>query len=404
MNTMSERCRHFGRCGGCQHQDLDYDQQRVQKASTLASLFGSYWKAPIEVEPSPVLWHYRNKVDFTFGGKHYDMPPPKDFQRETVLGFKQKGRWYAPLEIDECKIGPEGIPALLDSVRDWVRLHHYPAYDTRRHSGLLKALLVREGKRTDQRMVALITREGEVDVESFVEAVRCVYPADSIYHAVSDSLAEGAFADRSTLLYGDEYIYEELQVPTGNAEHSLRFRLSPFSFFQTNTLATERLYARLREWVHDCSASLLYDLYGGSGGIGLVCADFVPEIVSVESVRAASEDGESNAAANGVAAMTFITQPVEDYLRDLKQTCATMPRDAVVVLDPPRAGLHPKALRRLTELRPRHIVYVACKPQVLANVELPAFREAGYRLCRLAAVDLFPHTQHVEVLAHLTIE
>jgi len=147
MNLETERCPHFGRCGGCQHQDLDYDQQRAQKASTLASWFSAYWETPIEVEPSPALWHYRNKVDFTFGGKHYDSPPPKDFQRETVLGFKQKGRWYAPLEINECRIGPKGIPALLDSVRDWVRLHRYPAYDTRRHSGLLKALLVRGGCR-----------------------------------------------------------------------------------------------------------------------------------------------------------------------------------------------------------------------------------------------------------------
>jgi len=396
-------CPHFGLCGGCTTQDRPYDEQLAQKASSLRELFSSYWDDSIDVVPSPCIHHYRNRVDFNFGRKFYDTPPPKDFVRETVLGFKRRGRWYQGFDVQECVIGPEGTSALLDAVREWARDGGLQGFDSRTRQGLLKILLVREGKRTGQRMVVLITGDGPIDGPSFVEAVQEAYPATSIHHAVSQSPAGVAFAEHTTVLRGEPSIEERLRVPSGREPGELRFRLSPFGFFQTNTLAAEHLYGGIREWVGGLSATTLYDLYGGSGGIAMTCAGLVDRVVSVESVPAASEDGRHNVALNGISNVTFVTDKVKNYLRDLILEGEFCARDSVVIADPPRPGLHPKALRRLLELQPAHILYVSCKPPVLARDEMPSFLET-YRLQAIKAFDMFPHTPHVEVMALLSLK
>ena len=394
------RCRHFGVCGGCQTQELAYDRQLAEKARALQELFGFCWNEPISVEPSPSVWHYRNKVDPNFGGKHYDEPPPKGFQRETVIGFKPRGRWYGPLEIQECFIGPEGFPELLGAVRDWVRKHDYRAFNTRSETGFLRVLLVRDAKRTGQRMVVLVTADGELDSEGFVECVQAVFPSDSIQHAIFRGKAQIAAADELRLLHGVPEITEELHIGDdegGATPRKLSFRISPFSFFQTNTLAAEKLYGNIRAWVKRAAPKTLYDLYGGMGSIAFACADLVEHVHSVENVPEASEDGRHNADVNGIANVTFHTEKVKNYLREILMRQERLPEDSAVVVDPPRAGLHPKALRRLIELAPPRILYVSCKPSVLAG-EMPSILER-YTLACMSAVDMFPHTRHVELVA-----
>lgn len=392
----ADRCVHFGECGGCDAQDVPYARQLEAKAAALGELFASFWDWPIAVHPSPVLAYYRNRVDLAFGRKFYDEPPPRDFERETVLGFKRKGRWYAPLEISECRIFSPELPGLLDGVRAWVARHNLKAYNSRRDEGFLRILLVREGKRTGERMVVLTTRDEPVDPEGFSAAVRERYPATSVYWGVFSGKAEITAADRLDLLYGAETLEERLRVPDGSEVRELRFLLSPLSFFQTNTLATEVLYGRIRDWVKERPPRVLYDLYGGSGGIAFSCADLVERVVSVESFEPASLDGVRNAALNGIGNVSFQTAEVERYLRETAESGGFEP-DSAAVVDPPRAGLHPKALRRLCELGPSRLMYVSCKPTVLAK-EMPELLEA-FDLRRLEAVDLFPHTPHVEVLA-----
>ena len=172
-------CPHFGECGGCQSQDVPYAEQLVAKEEALCQLLESFWDGPIPVTPSPALWHYRNKVDPTFGGKHYPEAPPKGFQRELVLGFKKRGRWYWNLDIEECRIGPEGFSDLMASVRQWARARKLTAFSSRNQQGYLRVLLVRDGKRTGDRMVVLITNEGELERDGFIEAVKSSYPATS---------------------------------------------------------------------------------------------------------------------------------------------------------------------------------------------------------------------------------
>lgn len=349
------------------------------------------------MEPSPDCWHYRNKLDLNFGRKHYPDPPPKDFPRETVLGFKRSGKWYWTLDIEDCLIGPAGADILLTAVRQWARQRNLTAFSSKARDGFLRILLVREGKRTGERMVVLITNEGDLDAESFVQTVQSAFPCHSTQHAVFTGRAEIAAADRIRVLDGKPSIDEVLVIPDDSQTRKLRFRLSPFSFFQTNTYATEKLYGFIRAWVKESRPQFLYDLYGGAGGIAFSCSDRVDRVISVESVEAASIDGVHNADVNGADNVVFITQPVEDYLRDILHTQKAFQPNSLVVVDPPRAGLHPKALKRLLALQPPEIIYVSCKPSVLA-AEMPALL-GNYDLVSMQAVDMFPHTEHVELLA-----
>lgn len=389
-------CPHFGDCGGCVSQDVPYEMQLGQKSAALGELFAPYWDRPIPVTPSPGIWHYRNKVDPSFARKQYEIKPPPGFERETVLGFKRRGRWFWPLDIRECRIGPKGLDRLLESVRCWVCKQGLQAWDYRADRGLLRTLLVRDAKRTGERLVALITRDGEFDPASFVETVNSAFPAASIYSGVYRGRADGAFAEALELLHGTPHIAERMCIPDGASTRPLEFRISPMSFFQTNTLATEQLYGRIRAWLRKTGAQHLYDLYGGAGGIAFSCADLVERVWSVENVAAASEDGRANALLNGIGNVDFVTAEVQKYVHPgLHQ--GGLAQNSAVVLDPPRAGMHPKAIKRLIALHPANLLYVSCNPANFAR-ELPEFLQT-YVLSGLEAVDLFPHTPHVEVMA-----
>lgn len=395
-------CSYFGECGGCQSQDMPYTEQLANKEAMLQELLAQFWDGPIPVAPSPILWNYRNKVDPNFAPKHYDTPPPPGFERETLLGFKKRGTWYWPLDVEECRIGPEGLGDLLGAVRAWYREHDLRAFDARSKKGLLRTLLVRDGKRTGQRMVVLITSEGDFDKQSFIDAVNGAWPATSIYRGTTDSLASVAFAEDENmeLIYGEPTIDEELHIENGDGLRELHFRISPFSFTQTNSLAAEKLYGFLRQWVQSIRPKILYDLYGGAGGIAFSCADLVQHVHSVENVESASEDGRHNAQVNEIDNVTFYTEKVKNFLKRHIERGGLHDPDNTIIVDPPRAGLHPKALRRLNELLPPHIIYVSCKPEMYAK-ELPAFLE-NYTIHEMKALDLFPHTRHVEVLTWLT--
>ena len=393
---MTDRlCVHYGTCGGCSHQDVVYEEQLRRKSCILSDLLKGAWEAPIPVEPSPEQYHYRNKVDFTFGPKFYPEAPPKDFVRESVLGFKTKGRWFKPLDIHECLIAPEGVGSLVNAVREWMQSQQLQAFDTHKHTGFLKALLVRRGVRTGDRMVVLITADGSMDNASFVQTVNTVWPATTIQHGIYRGVADGAFAEECRVLQGPDTIDEALRLPGREGPRELLFRLSPFSFFQTNTLATEHLYQGIREWFSASPTGTLYDLYGGAGGIAFSCADLADQVYSVENVISATEDGRYNAWINNIDNVRFYTAKVEDYLQTAYDH-RSFDACASVVLDPPRAGIHPKALRRLLQLLPYRILYVSCKPSALAG-DLPALLE-HYRITQVRGFDLFPHTDHVELL------
>lgn len=420
MNLPRELCRHFGVCGGCLYQDVPYEEQLARKAAWLEELLREYWQGPVPVIASPVLFHYRNKIDPGFALKRYPEPPPRDFPRETVLGFKQREGWRWPMDIRECRIGPEGVDGLLRSVHEWRNASGLAAYDSRRGTGYLRNLLVRDAKRTGERMVVLITAPGVLpDADAFVFSVQKYFEAASIVHGEFSGKAEVATAEKVTLLHGRPWITETLHLDAGAAAGTftasavtpsefiqddtrtfepLGFRISPMSFFQTNPLAAERLYGVIREWARRVRPARLYDLYGGAGGIAFSCAGCAGDIVSVENVEVASEDGRFNAEQNGIENVSFVTDSVRAFTRKLLAG-GGMPADSAVVVDPPRSGMHPKSLLRLLEMKPQNILYVSCNAAKLKE-ELAVLTRA-YEVTDVRGVDMFPHTPHVEVVAAL---
>jgi 23S rRNA (uracil1939-C5)-methyltransferase len=388
VNTkpIAARCRHFGHCGGCALQDREYSRQLELKTERVAALLEPVGLKPSRSHGSPQAWFYRNKMEFSFG----DVYPPVEGGPTVKLGLKPKGRWYEILDLAECFLLSEETPALLNAVRDWAEREKMPPYNLRKHRGLLRHLVVREGKNTGERMVLLVTAPGVVPTESFVEAVTAVYPATTILRGVNGKLSDTAHTEAMTTLTGPGTITEKLRFPG----QEIRLRVSPGSFFQTNTAGTELLYGILRQWAKEAGAKVALDLYCGGGGIGLSLTGVCEKVVGAEITSSAVADARANAELNGVRNAQFFVGQVETMLPSLLAFAPDL-----VVVDPPRAGLHAKALETLLSSDAPDVFYVSCNPESLAR-DMAKLVER-YSVVRCEVVDLFPHTEHVETVVWL---
>jgi len=378
-------CAHFPACGGCRFQDLAYHAQLAQKETqvrdALARLGGIAEPPLAEIVPcEPEIFHYRNKLEYSF------TTTPSG----PALGFHRAGRWDEVLEIERCWLTDDLGNAIRDAVRDWAREEGLEAYSQADGSGYLRHLVVREGRNTGQALVQLVTAPGErFEPGYLVEVLRRFPQVRSIHWAVNDSPAEVTNLP-TRLLWGEEWIEEELS--------GLRFRVRPNAFLQTNTAMAERLYALARDAAQLGGGETLWDLYCGIGTIGLSLAREVLTVwgieVSEESVACALE----NAELNGIANAAFFAGNVGEAVEALLERSG--PPD-VVVVDPPRAGLAGKALRRLGRIGAPRLVYVSCNPTTLAGDMKALSEEHGYEFVRATPVDMFPHTPHVECVALL---
>jgi 23S rRNA (uracil1939-C5)-methyltransferase len=378
-------CAHFPACGGCRFQDLAYEaqleQKQLQVRDALQRLAGIA-EPPLEriVPCEPEIFHYRNKVEYSFTST----------EAGPALGFHRAGRWDEVLEIDRCWLIDDLGNAIRDAVRDWAREEGLDAYSQADGSGYLRHLVVRQGRNTNQALVQLVTAPGEkFEAGYFVDVLRRFPEVRSIHWSVNDTPAEVTNLP-SRLLWGEEWIEEELG--------GLRFRVRPNAFLQTNTAMAERLYALAREAAGLTGDETVWDLYCGIGTIGLSLAGDALTVwgidVSEESVACALE----NAVLNGITNTAFFAGNVGEVVEELLERSGA---PDVVVVDPPRAGLAGKALRRLGRIGAPRLVYVSCNPTTLAG-DLKALREEhGYELRRLTPVDMFPHTPHVESVALL---
>ncbi len=372
----SPRCVHFGECGGCRLQDLSYAAQLEAKKKKLEELF----HVSVPLHPSPDTWYYRNKMEFSFGDVY---PPPPEGEDDILLGLKERGKWYRVLNLSECHLLSPEAPALLDAVHAWARTEGLAPYNVRRHVGFLRHLLVREGKNTGERMVLLLTAEGELPRESFVKAVGSAYPATTILHGRHAGRADAALLEEVEVLTGPGTIQDQLLGKS--------FRISPQSFFQTNTRGAEVLYSLIRDWIAPLQPDRILDLYCGGGAIGILLSDLCKNVLGMEVVEEAVEDARFNSRENGVGNIEFVTGKVEKLMRDWKGEVDT------VILDPPRAGMHPKALKAVCDMAPPRILYVSCNPKNFAR-DLESLL-VSYEMKRIEGVDLFPHTDHVEAVA-----
>lgn len=385
-STIKARCAHFGACGGCARQDLPYDEQVLRKAERVSSLLEPLGLAVGAVHPSPEPWYYRNKMEFSFG----DVYPPVAGGPGLKLGLKAKGKWYQVMDLSECFLLSPETPALLAAVRRWASRERLEPYNGKRHRGFLRHLIVREGKNTGDRLVLLVTAPGELPKASFIKEVRAAYPATTILWGTNAKVSDTALAEAVEILDGPGFIREELRF---GGEKAL-FQISPYSFFQTNTGGAQVLYGIVRGWLSRREPRLLLDLYCGGGGIGISCASACGGVVGVETTPSAVEDAKTNASLNGLGRVQFYGGAVEALLPSL----LAMKPDAAVV-DPPRSGLHAKAVEALLALGPEALAYVSCNPEALAR-DLKAL-SPGYRAARAEVVDLFPHTEHVETAVWL---
>jgi 23S rRNA (uracil1939-C5)-methyltransferase len=375
-DRLPERAHH----PGAPWQVLPYERQLEVKASQVAEALERIGKlSDFELEPiMPAVeqWRYRNKLEYSFGtGEGGDL----------VLGFHAPGRWDEIVPMDDCLLASERSNAVREQVLAWARGQGLGAWDRREQRGLLRNLVVREGRRTGELQVRLVTSPGAIDTDSLIDAVEC----DGLFWTQQAQLGESTAAGETALLSGTPQLREQLG--------GLDFLISPEAFFQTNTEMAERLYEVAAELAQLRGHERVYDLYCGIGTIGLTLAARAREVVGVEIVEPAVADAIENARVNDVLNARFYAGDIRLAMRELVEQAG---RPDVVMVDPPRAGLSQKVVRRIVEAQPTRVVYVSCNPTTLAP-NAAQMVEAGYRLVRVRPVDMFPQTPHIESVALL---
>lgn len=377
-------CTHFGTCGGCVWQDVVYEDQ-VQVKLNLVKRCLQNAQIDVEVDTPLVVedpFFYRNKMEFSFGVS-------KD--QEIQIGLHVPGRFDHVFDLEACYLQSPLSNEIVAFVRDFVVSHNLSVYHLKTHEGLLRFLTIREGKRTDQTMVILTTSGDDFeDIEALAGQLQDTFPQVTCFiHSINKRKAQVAFGDEEIAVSKEAHIEDRLGDFT--------FEISPTSFFQTNTYQAEKLYQRVVDIADPQPDDKVLDLYCGMGGISFFLAKRVNQVLGIEVSESAVRDALKNSAENNIDNCAFMAGQAEDLMGQLAEGPE---RFDLVVTDPPRAGMHPKAMGALIEMRPKKIVYVSCNPQALAN-DLRVLVEAGYRADYCQLVDMFPHTPHCEVLVRI---
>ena len=393
------RCRHASHCGGCSFQACDYGAQLEHKGALVRQALEAAELAHLpEVEPvlgAEAPFGYRNKMEYTFGNRRWIAPgEPEGVRADRALGLHAPGLFSKVIDVAECPILFERGEPILASARQLAEEHDLSLWDVHEHVGFLRNLVLREGRRTGDLMAVLVTYDESPErFDPFAADLLARHPEiTTLVQSLHDGPASVAYGDRERVVHGPGHIEEELC--------GVRFRISPRSFFQTNTLQAERLMELVRAEVGPRGDEVVYDLYAGAGTIALVLAPVVGEVLAFEQVSQAVADGRANAQLNDAGNVRFFEG---DVLRELDAVLApgsSLPRPDVCVVDPPRAGLHPNVPPKLVELGAPRLVYVSCNVHNSAK-DVRVLEQGGYRLERVQPLDLFPHTPHVECVLTL---
>lgn len=422
LETAIPICRHFGQCGGCTYQTVPYETQLTMKEKQVRELLDEVcdtyvWEGIIG---SPMTEGYRNKMEFSFGDEYKDGP--------LALGLHKKGSFYDLVTVEDCKIVDSDYNRILACTLEHFADRKIPYFKKMSHEGCLRHLVIRQTAKTKDILINLVVSsqvEGEqtgncqgrlksehagsgvpaatVGQISDVERIKEYLAVDAwvqqlnalvlhgniagILLTVNDSLADVVQSDETHLLYGQDYIYEEIL--------GLKFRITPFSFFQTNSLGAEVLYEKARSYAGDTNNQVIFDLYSGTGTIAQMLAPVAKKVVGVEIVGEAVEAARENAVLNHLNNCEFIAGDVLKVLDELQEL------PDMIVLDPPRDGIHPKALNKIIRYGVERMVYISCKPTSLAR-DLVTLQAAGYEVGNVCCVDMFPGTANVETIALLT--
>lgn len=381
-------CPVFEICGGCSHQFISYEKQLEFKEDQLLKLFEKAEISGFEfsgVDGSPEVFEYRNKMEFSFG----------DMEKggELCLGMHMKGRSFSIVTADQCKIVDGDFRLVLKTVLDYFRSKELKHYRIMAREGYLRNLLIRKGKNTGDLMIGIVTTsQVDFDMSEITEILKSLdYNGElkSLLHIVNDSLSDTVQADEVRILYGEDFITEEIL--------GLKFKISPFSFFQTNSLGAEKLYSIVRDFMGDAENKTVFDLYCGTGTIGQIVAQKAEKVVGVELIEEAVEAANENAKLNGLNNCEFIAGDVAKVIQNLKEN------PDIIILDPPRPGVHPVALDYVLKFNAKEIIYVSCNPKTLVN-DLKVLLDGGYKIEKVKGKDMFPHTPHVECVVKIVKE
>ena len=380
-----QACKHFGQCGGCTILSLPYEKQLELKKQQILDLFESHDITGFEflgIESSPNNTCYRNKMEFTFGNEMKDGP--------LTIGMHKKGRHIDILTVDGCMLIDQDFIKILTATEEFFRAEGLPYYRGNDHKGYLRHLVVRKGIKTNEMMVMIVTStQLDYDMDKYKDMLLGLdLEADlaSVLHCLNDNLADAVKCDELRVLHGRDHIYEELL--------GLRFKISPFSFFQTNTKGAEKLYTIAREFVGDHEGKVLFDLYSGTGTIGQVMASAAKQVYGIELIEEAVVAANQNAKLNGLDNCEFIAGDVAKVVKNLEA------KPDLIVVDPPRPGVHKDAIRDISGFGANEIVYISCNPRTLV-LDLKGFEAYGYKVEKVKLMDMFPNTPHCETVVKL---
>lgn len=386
-------CRHFADCGGCTYQNLPYEEQLRLKEHQVKELLdqavtgGSYEFQGIK--ESPRRYSYRNKMEFSFGDGCKDGP--------LELGMHRRGSFYDIVTVEDCQIADEDFGNILKETLAFFREKEIPFYHKMSHQGYLRHLLVRKAANTEEKeiLVDLVTASALADgekalLEAWKERMRSLSLEGTlagILHTRNDRPADVVQDEGTEVLWGRDFFYEELL--------GLKFRITPFSFFQTNSTGAEVLYETARSYIGDTKDQVIFDLYSGTGTIAQILAPVARKVIGVEIVEEAVEAAKKNAALNGLSNCEFLTGDVLKVLDTIEE------KPDFIVLDPPRDGVHPKALKKIIDYGVERMLYISCKPTSLAR-DLELLQEHGYRVERACCVDMFCWSGNIETMVFLS--
>lgn len=373
-------------CGGCIFQGTAYEDQLAQKLEWTKESFRQNDlddSLIAEMIPSPEVYGYRNKMEYTFGDEVKGGP--------MNLGMHKSGSYISIINAGECQLVPEDFNTLLNLVRDWCVVKGYNFYHKKRHDGLLRSLILRKGIRTNELLVNIVTSSfAEFDDEGFKDLIlnaKLDSTVVGVLHTINDNVADVLKVDDMRTLFGRDYYMEEIL--------GLNFKVSELSFFQSNVIAAERLYQNALEMLPDINGKTVYDLYCGTGTISQAMALKAKEVIGVEIVEDAVESAKVNASLNGLDNCHFICGDVLKVLDEIET------KPDVIVVDPPRAGIHPKAMKKICSYGIPEIVYISCNPKSLA-VNIAQAQEYGYKALKIKCFDNFSFTKHVESIVLLS--
>ncbi len=384
-------CKHFGSCGGCLYQTIPYEKQLEIKQAQVKKIIDEVYTDydMLKIIESPKKLEYRNKMEFSFGDAVKGGP--------LTLGLHQKNRFYEILTVDDCQIVDNDFRIILSGVLQYFLGNNTSFYHKMSKQGFLRYLIVRKCAKSEEILINLVTSSqeklNEVEFVKLLNSLELVGTIKCIAHSITDSIADVAKAEQYKVLYGEDKIEEQIL--------DLKFNVSAFSFFQTNSLGAEELYSVVRDFIGETRDKVIYDLYSGTGTIGQIVSLNAKKVIGIEIVEEAVVKANENTKLNNIENCIFIAGDVLVKVDELTEIDGADKPD-IIVLDPPRDGIHPKALSKIINYKPKTFIYISCKPTSLTK-DLPEFIKAGYKLEKVQCVDMFPMTPNVETVLKLSL-